>query len=175
MQRPPSPYQVLNVSPDAEPEVIEAAYKALMKKYHPDRRDGAAARATDLNAAFNILRDPHRRARHDADEKARRSPVTVASFEGRRHGPVIVARPPHPSGSGHLSQSRLGWPSFLFVAAVAAGVAALAIREVPDWPAARAFGLGVRNAAYRVQDAADGGGAFPPRRCRSTAARSTKR
>ena len=31
-----TPYQVLNVTPDAEGVVIEAAYKALIKKYHPD-------------------------------------------------------------------------------------------------------------------------------------------
>jgi hypothetical protein len=29
-------YAVLGVRPDAEPEVIEGAYKALVKKYHPD-------------------------------------------------------------------------------------------------------------------------------------------
>ncbi len=31
-----TPYQILNLSPDAEPVVIEAAYRALIKKYHPD-------------------------------------------------------------------------------------------------------------------------------------------
>lgn len=31
------PYAELQLSPDAEPELIKAAFKALAKKYHPDR------------------------------------------------------------------------------------------------------------------------------------------
>ena len=30
------PYRILQVVPDAEPEVIRAAYRALALKYHPD-------------------------------------------------------------------------------------------------------------------------------------------
>jgi hypothetical protein len=52
-------YAVLNVAPDADPAVIEAAYKALMKKYHPDRLGGTGAgderRAAEINEAFQIL------------------------------------------------------------------------------------------------------------------------
>ena len=29
-------YEILEVSQNASPEVIEKAYKALVKKYHPD-------------------------------------------------------------------------------------------------------------------------------------------
>jgi curved DNA-binding protein CbpA len=32
-----NPYSVLNIQPDAPEEVIEAAYKALIKKHHPDQ------------------------------------------------------------------------------------------------------------------------------------------
>lgn len=31
-----NPYIILGVVPEAEPEVVDAAYRALMKKYHPD-------------------------------------------------------------------------------------------------------------------------------------------
>ena len=37
MAGPRSLYDVLNVAPEAEPVVIDAAYKALIKKYHPDQ------------------------------------------------------------------------------------------------------------------------------------------
>lgn len=66
--RPRSLYDVLNVSPEAEPVVIEAAYKALIKKYHPDQAAEAGALspdAADLNKAFAVLKDPGRRAEYD--------------------------------------------------------------------------------------------------------------
>jgi hypothetical protein len=60
-------YDILNVSKEAEPVVVEAAYKALIKKYHPDQaaeapvsRDAAA-----INEAFAVLKDPAKRADYD--------------------------------------------------------------------------------------------------------------
>jgi curved DNA-binding protein CbpA len=60
------PYKVLQVDPEAEDEVIQAAYRRLAQKYHPDVAgpDGAT-RMTSINAAWELLRDPARRAAHD--------------------------------------------------------------------------------------------------------------
>jgi DnaJ-class molecular chaperone len=63
-------YRTLQVRRDAEPEVIEKAYRALSLKYHPDTADPAVrAQATrrmqELNAAYTVLRDPASRARYD--------------------------------------------------------------------------------------------------------------
>jgi curved DNA-binding protein CbpA len=62
-----SPYKILQVDRGAEPEVIDAAYRRLVAKYHPDRNPtpDATARLRDLNAAYAILRDPVRRAEYD--------------------------------------------------------------------------------------------------------------
>ncbi|HEX8620836.1 MAG TPA: J domain-containing protein [Allosphingosinicella sp.] len=67
MPNPRSLYDVLNVAPEAEPIVVEAAYKALIKKYHPDQAvDGPASKdATAINEAFAILKDPGKRADYD--------------------------------------------------------------------------------------------------------------
>ncbi|HEX2909637.1 MAG TPA: J domain-containing protein [Chloroflexia bacterium] len=56
-------YKVLQVDSDAEPEVIEAAYRALSKKYHPDvnRAPDAMDRMAQINSAYNILSDPSKR------------------------------------------------------------------------------------------------------------------
>jgi curved DNA-binding protein len=63
----PDPYKVLQVDSEAEDEVIQAAYRRLAQKYHPDvaTGDDAAARMAAINAAWEVLRDPARRASFD--------------------------------------------------------------------------------------------------------------
>jgi curved DNA-binding protein CbpA len=58
-------YKVLQVDPEAEPEVIRAAYVSLAKKYHPDMGLGAAHRMVKINEAWDVLGDPARRAAYD--------------------------------------------------------------------------------------------------------------
>jgi curved DNA-binding protein CbpA len=60
-------YDELGVSPDSEQEVIQAAYRALMRKYHPDinRSPAAAVRAQKLNEAYDVLGDSEKRAAYD--------------------------------------------------------------------------------------------------------------
>jgi len=60
-------YRLLQVDPSAEQEVIEAAYRRLARKYHPDVNPdpAAAARMRELSAAYHVLRDPARRAEYD--------------------------------------------------------------------------------------------------------------
>ncbi len=57
-------YQILQVHQDAEQDVIEAAYKKLCKKYHPDlcRLPEAEARMKEINIAYEVLGDAHKRA-----------------------------------------------------------------------------------------------------------------
>jgi curved DNA-binding protein CbpA len=62
-------YDVLQVNPRAEPEVIRAAYRVLARKYHPDH-GGDAARMIALNDAWDVLGDPVRRAEYDASRGA---------------------------------------------------------------------------------------------------------
>src|SRR4051794_36159270 len=76
-------YDILNVSHEAETVVIEAAYRALMKKYHPDQGGVATAdapSAVDINRAFSILRDPERRTQYDHFEWARQQQMHLAQY-----------------------------------------------------------------------------------------------
>jgi len=61
-------YSILGVSPAAEDVVIGAAYRALIRHYHPDTNPDPAAqlRAREITAAYNVLRNPARRAEYDA-------------------------------------------------------------------------------------------------------------
>ena len=65
-------YAALQVHPDADAEVIEAAYRQLMKKHHPDvagddpaRVAAHHARSKTINEAFAVLRDPRKRREYD--------------------------------------------------------------------------------------------------------------
>jgi DnaJ-class molecular chaperone len=63
-------YDVLQVSSTATPEVIKAAYRALMEKHHPDknpehRRPMAEETSRQLNQAYAVLSDPQKRREYD--------------------------------------------------------------------------------------------------------------
>lgn len=71
-------YDILQVSPNAEPEVIEAAYRRLARKYHPDVYSGADAneRMRDLNVAFETLFNASSRAEYDRTRRAQEDPTS---------------------------------------------------------------------------------------------------
>ena len=54
-------FDILNVSQNAEDEVIRASYKALAKKYHPDNTEldaeTAARKMQEINEAYRVLSD----------------------------------------------------------------------------------------------------------------------
>lgn len=59
-------YRELQVARNAEPEVIEKAYRTLALKYHPDTGStGDARRMQRINAAYAVLRNPATRADYD--------------------------------------------------------------------------------------------------------------
>jgi len=61
------PYKVLQVDREAEDEVIQAAYRRLARKYHPDLAETteAAARMAGINAAWELIGDPEARRAYD--------------------------------------------------------------------------------------------------------------
>jgi curved DNA-binding protein CbpA len=93
------PYKVLQVDPDAEPEVIRAAYRALALKYHPDVSTGSQDHMAALNHAWGILRDADARAACDqARADVQRKPE-VRQPEVSYEMPMPATPPGKPSGS----------------------------------------------------------------------------
>ena len=63
-----NPYEVLGVARDASDADIKRAYHKLVLKYHPDKNPGdknAEEKFKEVNNAFDILKDPQKRAAYD--------------------------------------------------------------------------------------------------------------
>lgn len=63
-------YKILEVDRDASPEVIEKAYKTLVKKYHPDLQEANLRKISEekikvINQAYEVLSNPNSRAKYD--------------------------------------------------------------------------------------------------------------
>jgi curved DNA-binding protein CbpA len=62
-------YALLNVVPDAEHEIVRAAYLVLAKRYHPDAATAASPYSVEkfqlITEAYEVLRDPGSRAQYD--------------------------------------------------------------------------------------------------------------
>lgn len=63
-------YEILEVDKHASNEIIKNAYKTLVKKYHPDLKEGeekleAEEKIKQVNEAYNILSDKIKRTEYD--------------------------------------------------------------------------------------------------------------
>jgi len=87
-------YEVLGVAPTSEDVVIRAAYRALMRRYHPDKGPDAdmSGRAREINAAYAVLGNPDKRARYDGSLAAA-GLVKPGGDARRAFGLSAVARP----------------------------------------------------------------------------------
>src|SRR5213082_2618441 len=66
-------YDLLGLQRGADEAAIKAAYRRLAKECHPDRHNGcreSEARFKAINEAYDILKDPQKRAAYDRFGKA---------------------------------------------------------------------------------------------------------
>ena len=109
-------YRILQVDPAAEDVVIHAAYRALMKRHHPDA-GGASEAAERLNAAYATLRDPAARARYDRSLPGDRTPRLPPTSEAPRAPLVRELGPTFPRRFQPVTAPGFAW-MFDFVGAV---------------------------------------------------------
>ena len=85
-------YQILGLTRGAEADAVKRAYRKLARKYHPDvsKEKNAEDRFKQVQEAYEVLRDPDKRAAYDQ--------------LGRDYRPGQQFRPP-PDWSQHFGQS----------------------------------------------------------------------
>jgi len=87
------PYRILQIQPDADPDVVRAAYRVLARKAHPDASVAldptAERRMTDLNWAYALVRDPVKRQAWESDRRRAPPPTPAeAATHGAPRGPL---------------------------------------------------------------------------------------
>jgi len=106
----PASYALLGLPPGADRAAVDRAYRALMKRHHPDL-GGDPERAASINHAYADITRPAGEAAGVA------SPTDLAAALYQRHQALLHAR------RAHTSRKAVRWPLWLVLAAVAGGVA----------------------------------------------------
>jgi len=87
------PYRILHVHPDADPDVVKAAYRVLARKLHPDAGvvmdEAIEHQMADLNWAYALVRDPVKRKVWESDRRRAPPPTPAESAtHGAPRGPL---------------------------------------------------------------------------------------
>jgi hypothetical protein len=97
----PDFYKILQVAPDADPAVIDSAFKSLIKKYHPDTtvlpKEIAQEKSKEINQAHSVLKDPEKRKAYDLKRRIKgtdrsRLPVPAAEPAAVNFGEVETGK-----------------------------------------------------------------------------------
>lgn len=66
-------YEVLQISPNADPDTVQRVFRLLAQRFHPDNKDtGDADRFRALHDAYSVLSVPEKRAQYDVHHQALR-------------------------------------------------------------------------------------------------------
>ncbi len=103
-------YDILQVSPRADPSVIESAYRSLVAKYEPQAATSyeAAQQLRHVNEAYQVLSDPARRTQYDQALQGQVTPPPVTpefAYAPTQPAPATVPTP--------LPAKRSGAPMWL--------------------------------------------------------------
>ena len=106
---PGDPYRVLGLSADCSPEEIRERYRLLVRIFHPDRLRDAGdwndRLATRLNDAYNLLKNPARRA--ELDQRLTSAAAALDRSGALRRGPRPRSIPESSSLRDSIHASRL--------------------------------------------------------------------
>ena len=77
-------YEILEVDSKASPEIIEKAYKTLVKRYHPDLQSGVRKKEyeekmKEINEAYSVLTDDYKKTTYD--EQLKKTIISREEYE----------------------------------------------------------------------------------------------
>ena len=115
----PTAYERLGVLPGASAAEITSAYRRLLRRHHPDSRDvsrgldgdgqacgeDAAEALGPIIAAYEVLRDPGRRADYDRGQEALKPPPITHRGPAASHDFLLRAGPVRWQQEGTSSRS----------------------------------------------------------------------
>lgn len=83
-------YEILEVNKRASKEVIEKAYKVLVKKYHPDLFTGekkiyAEKKIKEINEAYNVLTNEFMREQYDAELEKQEQQILYEKYNKQQN------------------------------------------------------------------------------------------
>ncbi len=108
-------YGILEVNEKASQEIIEKAYKTLVKKYHPDlyssvEKKEAEKKLKDINEAYNILSDSFLRSQYDLELQKEKETAQNKEYNERmysRRNQNVNANQQQSENNGSKAQTKI--------------------------------------------------------------------
>ncbi len=107
-------YRILQIDPQAEDFVLEAAYRALARRFHPDGEAPDVARMSEINRSYDLVRTIERRKRYDRLHRIRpmgpggaTGAGELPSMAAQAFGGRVPAPSPPPAGLNSLDPAMM--------------------------------------------------------------------
>jgi len=65
-------FAILGISSGASADEVRSAYRRLAKEYHPDHYSGGSGKFQDIQEAYTVLGNKHRR--HEYEQSIKKAP-----------------------------------------------------------------------------------------------------
>jgi DnaJ-class molecular chaperone len=144
-------YKVLQIDPEADPEVIAAAHHALAAKLHPETDISRVdeVRLTELNRALATLQDPVARRAYDAQRSSELVPMGPGEGSGFRRlsGGALTERMQAGPNGAHVNSLEI---SFGRYAGWTLGALARTDPDYLRWLSRHSSGIRYRAAILRL-------------------------
>ena len=82
------------MSSSASPDEIRSAYRRLVKEYHPDHFTGGCEPFLEIQEAYSVLGDPHKRRQYEQSLRAFSSRMLRTTRRSREPEPLIPRERP---------------------------------------------------------------------------------